>query len=313
MKRFVFVILMFCAMWLTISCHSSSQLISQTDCYKVEHTAGIACVPKTINRLVTLDSASFENAIALGLTPVGTVLAEQSTPYLQQQSIVNVGQSGNPSLEAVLALKPDLIVGLSYHNSIYAQLSQIAPTVLLELEHSGKWKEYFRDFGRILNRTAIAQQVIQQYDRRVQEFKTQLSATPPKISVVRVYPDSMSLYLQDSFSGVILKDAGLDRPKSQSLSASEGQRLFGNPIQAIVSVEQIEQADGDMMFVWTSENTLASTETAQKKLEELRSSDLWSKLQAVQNDHTYLVPNYWIGSSPLAANAVIGDLFKYVH
>ncbi|MGG6269524.1 ABC transporter substrate-binding protein [Leptolyngbya sp. AN03gr2] len=158
MKRLMFVILMFCTLWLTVSCHPSPRLISQTDCYEVKHSAGTTCVPKTIKRLVTLDSASFENAIALGLTPVGTVLAEQSTLHLQKQqrSIVNVGQSGNPSLEAVLALKPDLIIGLSYHDLIYAQMSQIAPTVLLELGHSGKWKELFRDLGNVLNRSAIA-------------------------------------------------------------------------------------------------------------------------------------------------------------
>ncbi|MGG6269525.1 ABC transporter substrate-binding protein [Leptolyngbya sp. AN03gr2] len=154
---------------------------------------------------------------------------------------------------------------------------------------------------------------MQEYDDRLQGFKKHLDAESPKISVVRVYSDSISLYLRDSFAGVILQDAGLDRPETQNLSAVEGEQRFGNQIQAIVSLESVEHADGDIVFIWTSENTVAADETAQKKLDEVRSSPLWRNLKAVQNHQVHLVPNYWIGSGPLAANAVIDDLFKYVH
>jgi len=38
---------------------------------------------------------------------------------------------------------------------------------------------------------------------------------------VRIYPDSINLYLRDSFVGTILADAGLPRPESQNLSANQ--------------------------------------------------------------------------------------------
>ncbi|KAM3100361.1 iron-siderophore ABC transporter substrate-binding protein [Phormidesmis sp. 146-35] len=314
MRRLIFVLLMLFTLGQTVGCHATVRPVVQTACYEVKHAVGSTCVPRTIQRLVTLDSVSFEDAIALGFKPVGTVLAEQSTPYLdnQQLAATNIGQMGTPNLERILALHPDLIVGLDYHKDIYAQLSQIAPTLLLEFGHSGEWKSSFQNFSDALNRSAIAQQIMQAYSDRLQTFRSRLKSARPKISVVRMYPDSLSLYLRDSFAGVILNDAGLDRPPSQNLSASEAQAIFGNDIQAIVSVELIEQADGDILFVWTSENTAAADETAQKKLIELRSSRLWKGLKAVQNNQVYQVPNYWIGSGPLAANAVIDDLFRYI-
>lgn len=311
---------MLLTLWQVVGCHASFsskvQPEQQLDCHEVKHITGTTCVPNTIKRLVTLDATSFENAIALGLKPVGTVLTQQSSSYLKarEAAVTNVGYTGSPNLERVLALKPDLIVGLSYHEGIYAQLSEIAPTLLFEFDHSGKWKSVFRNFGDALKQTETAQQVMRQYDERLQMFKHRLDSAlvRPKISVVRVYPDSISLYLRDSFAGVILNDAGLDRPEAQNVSASDAHHLFGNQIQAAISVEYIEQTDGDFMFVWTSENTAQANETAQKKLAELRSSRLWQTLKVVQNNQVYFVPSYWIGSGPLAANAVIDDLFKYI-
>jgi len=288
-------------------------------CRRVVHAAGTACVPAQIKRLVTLDETSFEFAVALGLRPIGTGNTSKSNLYLQDQiaTVETIGRAGEPSLERVLALKPDLILGLDYHDKIYAQTSQIAPTVLLTFEHSGQWKETFQRYGVALNREAIAQQVLEQYHQRLQDFQQRLKATlpvdqPPQISVVRIYPGSINLYLRDSFPGVILQDAALARPEPQNISAEAARELFNNEIQVSISLEQVDQADGDVMFIWTAENTLQANQTAKKKLVELESQPLWQHLQAVQNGQVHFVPDYWIGSGPLAANAIIDDLFKYL-
>lgn len=281
-------------------------------------------MPNTIERLVTLDGVSLEYAIALGLKPVGAAWNEGFSSHLQDQlaNVENIGQAGEPNLERVLALKPDLILGLDSQQTLYAQASQIAPTVLLKFEHSGQWKDVFQTFSKALNRDAIAQQVMANYNRRLQDFKNRPRAkatpankplpSPPEVSVVRIYPDSINLYLRDSFCGTILQDAGLARPAAQDIGASEAKSLFDNQIQVSISLERIDQADGDIMFIWTSENTTQGNQTTQKKLAELRSNSLWQSLNATQQERVYFVPSYWIGSGPIAANAVIDDLFNYI-
>lgn len=306
----------------TIACGHRSVPVGQATCHPVKHSTGTTCVPDRIERLVTLDTASFEYAIALGLQPVGTVKDERSSSYLQNQiaSVESIGQTGEPNLERVLALKPDLILGLDHHKTIYTQTSQIAPTVLFKFEHSGEWKDVFHTFSVALRREAIEQQVMQQYDRRLQDFQNRLKATLkknnlpalPKVSVVRIYPGSINLYLRDSFPGTVLQDAGLPRPTAQDRTAAEATQLFDNPIQVSISLERIEQADGDVMFVWTSENTSEATETARKKLVELQANSLWQRLNAVRKDCVHFVPDYWIGSGPIAANAMLDDLYKYL-
>lgn len=306
---------------LSLACQSSGKDLAAKPCHWVAHTAGRTCVPDQIERLVTLDTPSFENAVALGLNPIGTVDTQRLTSYLQDQleGVIDVGKSGEPNLERVLALKPDFILGLSSYQNIYTQAAQIAPTVLLKFEHSGLWKEVFLTYSKALNRETIGQQVMADYRQRLQEFKQRLEVrvaskrpSPFQVSVVRIYPDVINLYFRESFPGVVLHDAGLARPQAQDISALEAQRRYQNPIQASISLEAFDQADGDALFVWTSESTTEANQTAQQKWEKLQADPLWQQLEAVQNNQVYFVPSYWIGSGPLAANAILDDLFQYL-
>lgn len=311
--------------WGAIACHSvpatESQTNVQVNCHGVEHGAGITCVPNTIQRLVVLDQVSLEYALALGFHPVGAPLSQRKA-YLRDRliGVETIGEGGTPNLERVLALKPDLIVGLDFNQAIYAQASQIAPTLLIPFTYSGEWKEAFQRFSTALDREEIGQQVMHQYQQRLRNLQNTLKemnsaqglSFPFKVSVVRIYPDKLSLYFRDSFCGIILQDAGLLRPNAQDLSASEAKRWFNNEIQESISLEQVDQADGDVMFAWTSEDSVAADQSAKERFAKLQTAPLWQQLNAIKMDRVYFVPDYWIGSGPLAANAVIDDLFRYL-
>lgn len=314
--KLIFAFILLFSFGLTVACNQTPEPTTQTGCYSIEHFAGITCVPDEFERVVALDSVSFENAVSLGVTPVGAVLTDLST-HLQekQEGVANIGTTGEPNLESVLALNPDLILGLDFNERIYEQASQIAPTVLLEFEHSGKWKEVFEKYGVVLSREAKAQEVLANYNQRLEEFQNRLSALdspPPQVSVVRIYPDSINLYLRDSFPGTILQDARLSRPPSQNLSAEEAQQVANNPIQMSISKELLKDIDGDALFLWTAEDTPQAQEKAQQELAKLQADSLWQKLKVVQENKVYQVPTYWIGWGPIAAELVIDDLFNYL-
>lgn len=309
---------------LLVACQQSNGLEvaqSVTDCYPLEHMAGKTCVPEQVERLVTLDAGSLENAIALGIPPVASADLQwigKDYPLEKLEDIVDLGQSESPNLERMLPLKPDLIVGSDFPDTLYRQTSQIAPTVFFGFEYSGLWKEVFQKYAQALNREEIAQQVMDNYYLRLENFKQRFEATPNadklssfKVSVVRVYPDSVYLYFRDSFIGTVLQDIGFARPESQDISAAQASQRYQNPIQAPISFEKLNQADGDVIFVWTAEED-ATAQKVQQKLEELRANPLWQRLKAVQNNQVYVVPKYWIGSGPIAADAVIDDLFKHL-
>lgn len=319
-KQWGITVLALFTLGLVVACHGGTPTVSgrSADCTPVDHVAGTTCVPNQPQRVVALDSKSLEHLLSLGIKPIGATFSGQLDAHLQQDvtEIENIGSVGEPNLERIVALQPDLIIGEEDYQRIYPQSSQIAPTILYEFEHSGQWKDIFMNVAKMLQKTEIAEQVMNDYNTRLAEFKQRMGdrLEKTKASVVRIYPDSIDFYTDYSFCGTILQDAELQRPEAQVIAVSEVQKQFNNEARVSIpfSRELLPQMDGDVMFVWTGENTPEANQQAQQKLAELESDPLWQELNVVQQNTIYQVPSYWLGSGMIAANAIIDDLFKYL-
>lgn len=287
------------------------------DCRWVNHSKGKTCVPRSPQRILLLGSTALESALAMGVNP----LASQTDvlPHLQDRldGITILGWPLN--LEKVTALNPDLIIGSAdgEEAQTYELLSQIAPTVLADLDTSGDWKQMVRFVGEVLGQPEAAKGVLDKYDQRIDQFKREMKvrAENLEISVIRLYPEKITLYQKDSFIGRILDDAGLKRPPSQQLSADQALAFADNPIQTSISKELLEKADGDVIFVITYSYHKQRERELKTRLEKLKTDPLWSRLEAVQRDgehRVYPVGSHWIVSGALAAHAVIDDLFRYL-
>jgi iron complex transport system substrate-binding protein len=79
-----------------------------------------------------------------------------------------------------------------------------------------------------------------------------------------------------------------------------------------ISKELMHYADGDVIFAWSYSDTLATVRSAREKLNRLKSDPLWLKLDAVEQGRVYQVSDHWTIGSPLTANLVLDDLFKYL-
>ena len=307
-------ILQFCTAILVVvaiaACNNNSSQPNAAlteNCQVIQHATGETCVPLNPQRIVTIDPTMLEAALALNQKPVGSPL-NFVLPSMDKEGIVDLGDSERINLERVLALKPDFILGEAYATVPYAQLAQIAPTVLINFQHSGQWKENFAFAGKVLGKSEEVERVMADYYQRAKEFQQQIDSSNNEVSIVRIYPTHINLYTKAGFIGTVLEDAGLSRPPSQDLDLQETERLTGDTIQYTISKEVIDKADGDAMFVivtsWNPE--------AKDLLASLKADPLWSKLEAVEQGKVYEVGDYWIGNGPIAANAVLDDLFEYL-
>jgi len=297
-----------CSKNINQSATSSQQLLSE--CRVVQHGMGETCVPKTPQRLIALNAATLGNAIALGIQPVGSTLEydNQFPTYLKGKT-TNIKPLGNaqPSIERITLLQPDIIISWKHnHESIYPQLSNIAPTALYDwlgnITKQDNWKEYFNFMAEVLNRKEIGQQVWQHYNQRIEQLKMALGDRykDKTISFVNFCCGGINSETENSFIGDVLRDVGLQRPESQSFNP-KGYISF--------SEETLEMADGDVMFVVA----YGGNETGERDLSILQKKPLWQTLKAVQNNRVYYVdPTIWRGRTPLAADAVIDDLYKYL-
>ncbi|WP_206754684.1 MULTISPECIES: ABC transporter substrate-binding protein [Cyanophyceae] len=283
----------------------ASSAPESSNCHMVRHALGETCVPNQPQRVITLSVPSLGDAIALGVKPIATIVYfDEPPPYLAEHlnSIQILGQEEQPNLEKIVALKPDLIIGIKYSTeAIYDQLAQIAPTVADDWEGYPSWRQHVDFVANVLGKTDSAQQVWSQYNQRIESLKGALESSQQNLEVSFVHTccGTIDLDLKNSFNGSILADAELRRPPAQAVPVAGG--------LVKLSEERLMDIDGDVLFVATDGPEAAQTVT------ELKQNPLWQQLRAVQNDRVYSV-NYptWRGGNPLAADAVIDDLFKYL-
>ncbi|MEH2119202.1 iron-siderophore ABC transporter substrate-binding protein [Nostoc sp.] len=280
----------------------------------VQHFMGKTIVPAHPQRVVVLSGDCLENALVLGIKPIAApkLFVSQLQRLVGPLSGIEDVDWLSPSIEKVLFLKPDLILGMHFHQDIYPLLSHIAPTVLAPPGASGAWKESFAFTADVLGKTKTAQQVMDNYYARLKQFKAKMGdrLNTTLVSVAELRTDALWLWAKASFSGVILKDAGVARPYSQTLDSQATLSLGGGPAAYALSKELLSELDGDILFL-VSEDALGKRDL-HAILEQLKAEPLWSKLKVVQQEKVHQVGFYWVQFGPLAANRMIDDLERYL-
>ena len=93
-------------------------------------------MPVRPQRVVALDFMFAESVIALDIVPVGMADTAFYPGWLGYESdrlahVTDIGSRQEPGLEAIAAVKPDLIIGVGFrHAPIFDALDRIAPTIL---------------------------------------------------------------------------------------------------------------------------------------------------------------------------------------
>ncbi|MFF4382925.1 ABC transporter substrate-binding protein [Kitasatospora sp. NPDC001547] len=256
----------------------------------VRHARGESTVPARASRVVVLDTDALDSAVTLGLSPVGatTVAAGASFPtYLPAERLAGtkpVGAIGQPSLEAIAALRPDLILSNQVRDDKrYDQLSKIAPTVLSGTT-GPTWKENVRLHAEALGRQAEADAADAAYRAKLRDLVTALGgparAAATRVEMARFLAGAPTrLYLNDTFVGSLFKDLGLGRPANQDKPGFSME----------ISPEQVDQAAADVIFYSVYGDAAKSD---QGKITE---GALWRNLDAVRSGRVFRVDdNLWM-------------------
>ncbi|MEC4806426.1 MAG: iron-siderophore ABC transporter substrate-binding protein [Jaaginema sp. PMC 1079.18] len=279
--------------------------LDETQAHVIHHNLGETLVPNHPQRIITLGNAALETALAVGIKPVGAAPWVASgnvgdfPGFLsaeQVEGIEYLGDVNQPSLEKMIQLKPDLILGnQGEHQTIYPILSKIAPTVLYD-PLKLRWQENLRGYGMALNQEVVVRQIIQDYDRKIVQLQASLGEKPPQVTIARFLPSQVRLYENQSHIRQIMQDAGLKPPAAQNQ----------NRLKEVISLETIPKADAEIIFI-------ARSDPRSRLYRQFTQNPLWQNLKAVQSDRVYFVNfEYWIGGEgAIAANLVLDDLLQF--
>lgn len=269
--------------------------------------AGV-CIPAVPRRIVALDPALTMGILQeLGAPVVGAPLSAIQEPLVREaarrSSVSDVGHPLQPSIERIIALKPDLIVGSAeMHGRFRESASRIAPTLLIE---QMDWKRQYRLLAEITGHRDKAQAVLEDYERRVAEIRARVPATP--VSVVRVRPGGFHVYLDGPSAYApyaVLREAGVKRTAYETTSDGT---VLKRP-----DWEEIAALEGDiLLYVVVSgfdpvpDDVLSASTVA---------NPLWKMLPAVRAGRAHRVDRAtWMGFHGIAsAHRVLDDVERFV-
>lgn len=283
-------------------CSNKTKDTSVDKTISIEDAMGTASVPENPKRVVILTNEGAEALLTLGVKPVGAVTGFAGEWYEHtKDELVDakpVGKETSVNVEAVAALKPDLIIGNKMrHEKIYDQLKSIAPTVYSDTLR-GEWKDNFRFYAKVVGKEAEGDKAIKDYEDKVTSIKENYKdKLDTEVSIVRFMAGKTRIYLGDTFSGTIFKEIGFKRPETQQ----------GTDFVNEIGKERLKEADGDVIFYFTYE--LGDGKGLARE-EEWIQDPLFRSLEAVKNNKAFKVDDtIWNTAGGIkAANLMLEDL-----
>lgn len=266
------------------------------------------CAPERPQRIVTLDAYyNLGMGLELGAPIIGAPLFAMEDAALRatakQNGVADVGSAAQPSVEKIVALKPDLILGDAFmHARAYDLARSIAPTVLINVQN---WKEYYALVADITGRQGEADSAFAAYEKRAADIKARMPDV--EVSVVRIIPGGFQVYLDGPGSYApfsVMRDGGVKRTVYETSTDST---VLKRP-----DWEGLAALDGDILLYIVGGG---HDDDPSGRLEtETLGNPLWQMLPAVAAGRAYRVdPTTWMEFSGLAsANRVLDDVERYV-
>ncbi|VVE25450.1 ABC transporter substrate-binding protein [Pandoraea anhela] len=137
-------------------------------------------LPTNARRVVSLEFLFTESLLALDVTPVGVADPRGYAQWVKYRADrigadSSVGTREQPNLEAIAALRPDLIVAYAYrHERLFDALARIAPTVVFNVQPAPgegdaleRMLAIFHAIGGMTGRTAAATQIVAHSEARI--------------------------------------------------------------------------------------------------------------------------------------------------
>ena len=276
---------------------------------KLQHKLGTTTIKSPPQRVAALEMNEVDFLDQLGVPVAG--MPKDFVPhflakYKADAQVRDLGAIVQPNLERVHALKPDLILITSLQANNYQELSEMAPTLLYEVDfknsekgHIEVVKAHMQTLGRIFDKQSVAERKNAELDAEVQAARQATKNRPEKALIVLHNNGAFSAFGQQSRYGFVFSNLGV---KSASEAAQSS--LHGQPI----SSEFIQQADPDILYVVDrtavmERRPVINAEAIANPL--LRQTKAWKSGRVVFADADAW---YTTGASPTALKLLISDV-----
>ncbi|NRG40575.1 ABC transporter substrate-binding protein [Rathayibacter sp. VKM Ac-2835] len=269
-------------------------------------------------RIVVLEWQQTEDLLTLCVAPVGAASTEDYATYVSAETLpestTDVGERGEPDLDTLYGLDPDLIVIEAYSadDELLAQLEERDVPVLATIgaDASGQidnMKEVFSLLGEATGRTERADTVLAEFDQHLADATTEVAEaalSTPEFVFFDGWIESGNVVIRPYGKGALFtelgEELGLEGAWTDEINDSYGSGGV-DPAYGLAQTD-IEglTAVGEANLVYSNDGTPDSYVT------ELAKSPVWAALPAVQQGRAFeFPPGVWGAGGPKSGEQAI--------
>jgi iron complex transport system substrate-binding protein len=235
----------------------------------VKTVMGDVEVPANPERVVVLYLLG--DVVAMGVKPIGVSDVYDGAAFEQElASVEKLGTWFEVNPEAVLALKPDLII-VPYKDA-YDKVKDIAPTVLVPYDEL-TISERLALLGQTFGKESEAQTLLDNFQAKIAESKSKLEAAgimDKTVSIIEGGKKEMTVVASKQYgrgSQIIYESLGLKAPEEIQAKIDTATEASGE----LVSMEVLPKYMGDYIF-----------RSSYEGMDDLSDNPVWSNIPAVK-------------------------------
>ncbi|MBB1485419.1 ABC transporter substrate-binding protein [Oceanospirillum sediminis] len=221
-------------------------------------------------RVIVLEYSFLDAVVLAGISPVGIAddqKPQRILPQLKQRigHYQSVGLRGQPNLETIASLKPDLIIAdQQRHRTIYRELQEIAPTLLL-LSYGAQYSDLLTDarvIGQALGKSSLIGERLLAHEYTMDRYAAELdsltenkeSPSPERFLFATASARGVAVHASKAFASGVIKRLGLETaipPEDDNayMRVSFEQMAGMNPDWLLVG-DYNQQGDADILQRW---------------------------------------------------------------
>lgn len=244
-------------------------------------------IPVRPQRVIVLNPSNLDLYYAAGGSVVGKPTTEALSPALKEKvkDIPALGTTASPSLEKLVALRPDLILGVNVppHHQLLPVLDKAGIPILLQtLNDYQQILDTLAFYGELTGKPEQAAKTIADIQARYKQItdKGHEKANTEAL-IVWGSTESFSMATSRSFSGDLLKRIGGRNvaDTAETLDARMG--------YAPLSMEYVAKKNPDVILLITHSS---DQKVGEKFRNELAKHPAWQGLKAVSNNRVHQLP-----------------------
>ena len=289
---------------MTAGHNAESNKTSQTFKEKtIVHDFGTTELKKAPKRIVILDNLYGEILDPLDITPVGATTGqadsqEFSTLFKKQYKdakVVSVGWQGNPDLDKIAELKPDLILMTGEQEDLYDELSEIAPTVGYQINTDENWDyhETSLKVAEIFDKRDEMKKDLDRLDAREAVFAENVKAKfgDQKLMYLRVTDNDIRYYAYGHF-GYLFDTYHFNRAET----------FNPDDMFQVIDPDKLKDMNPDLLIVQADSQELLDNK--------LKNTPVWTSLKAVQNNKVIYADysTYMLGFGIVSQEAIMKQI-----